>query len=141
MVPTATTSLPNNNPKTLTACIRQKAVIATRYLFVFFPRGLLSSVQHCAEWAAGAEGQEPIRKCLRSLGAVFRLAVRSRRLFARATGGQYEDSFRRDVRAALHALKALAQHPHRDHLAPAQVYTKCSSNHTNSQTQTDSIHV
>ncbi|XP_061710006.1 dedicator of cytokinesis protein 3 isoform X3 [Cydia pomonella] len=84
-------------------------------------KGLLSSVQHCAEWAAGAEGQEPIRKCLRSLGAVFRLAVRSRRLFARATGGQYEDSFRRDVRAALHALKALAQHPHRDHLAPAQV--------------------
>ncbi|KAM3961593.1 LOW QUALITY PROTEIN: dedicator of cytokinesis protein 3-like [Aphomia sociella] len=84
-------------------------------------KGLLSSVQHCAEWAAGAEGQEPIRKCLRSLGAVFRLAVRSRRLFARATGGQYEDSFRRDVRAALHALRALAQHPHRDHLAPAQV--------------------
>ncbi|XP_072940797.1 dedicator of cytokinesis protein 3 [Epargyreus clarus] len=84
-------------------------------------KGLLSSVQHCAEWAAGAEGQEPIRKCLRSLGAVFRLAVRSRGLFARATGGQYEDSFRRDVRAALHALKALAQHPHRDHLAPAQV--------------------
>ncbi|XP_063821052.1 dedicator of cytokinesis protein 4 [Ostrinia nubilalis] len=84
-------------------------------------KGLLSSVQHCAEWAAGAEGQEPIRKCLRSLGAVFRLAVRSRRLFARATGGQYEDSFRRDVRAALHALKALAQHPHREHLAPAQV--------------------
>ncbi|XP_060800928.1 dedicator of cytokinesis protein 4 [Amyelois transitella] len=84
-------------------------------------KGLLSSVQHCAEWAAGAEGQEPIRKCLRSLGAVFRLAVRSRRLFARATGGQYEDSFRRDVRAALHALKALAHHPHREHLAPAQV--------------------
>ncbi|CAH2992326.1 unnamed protein product [Chilo suppressalis] len=84
-------------------------------------KGLLSSVQHCAEWAAGAEGQEPIRKCLRSLGAVFRLAVRSRRLFARATGGQYEDSFRRDVRAALHALKALAQHPHREHLQPAQV--------------------
>ncbi|XP_045764992.1 dedicator of cytokinesis protein 3 isoform X2 [Maniola jurtina] len=84
-------------------------------------KGLLSSVQHCAEWAAGAEGQEPIRKCLRSLGAVFRLAVRSRCLFARATGGQYEDSFRRDVRAALHALKALAQHPHREHLAPAQV--------------------
>ncbi|XP_047526510.1 dedicator of cytokinesis protein 3 [Vanessa atalanta] len=84
-------------------------------------KGLLSSVQHCAEWAAGAEGQEPIRKCLRSLGAVFRLAVRSRCLFARATGGQYEDSFRRDVRAALHALKALAQHPHRDHLAPAQI--------------------
>ncbi|KOB73369.1 Uncharacterized protein OBRU01_10868 [Operophtera brumata] len=53
-------------------------------------------LDHCAEWAAGAEGQEPIRKCLRSLGAVFRLAVRSRRLFARATGGQYEDSFRRD---------------------------------------------
>ncbi|CAH0728920.1 unnamed protein product, partial [Brenthis ino] len=84
-------------------------------------KGLLSSVQHCAEWAAGTDGQEPIRKCLRSLGAVFRLAVRSRCLFARATGGQYEDSFRRDVRAALHALKALAQHPHRDHLAPAQV--------------------
>nr|XP_021207510.2 dedicator of cytokinesis protein 3 isoform X1 [Bombyx mori] len=84
-------------------------------------KGLLSSVQHCAEWAAGAEGQEPIRKCLRSLGAVFRLAVQSRRLFARATGGQYEDSFRRDVRAALHALKAFAQHPHREHLAPAQI--------------------
>ncbi|XP_037298897.1 dedicator of cytokinesis protein 3 isoform X2 [Manduca sexta] len=84
-------------------------------------KGLLSSVQHCAEWAAGAEGQEPIRKCLRSLGAVFRLAVRSRGLFARATGGQYEDSFRRDVRAALHALKAFAQHPHREHIAPAQV--------------------
>lgn len=88
---------------------------------IFFFRGLLSSVQHCAEWAASAEGQEPIRKCLRSLGAVFRLAVRSRRLFARATGGQYEDSFRRDVRAALHALKAFAQHPYKEHLAPAQV--------------------
>ncbi|KAJ8731834.1 hypothetical protein PYW08_014564 [Mythimna loreyi] len=84
-------------------------------------KGLLSSVQHCAEWAASAEGQEPIRKCLRSLGAVFRLAVRSRRLFARATGGQYEDSFRRDVRAALHALRAFAQHPYKEHLAPAQV--------------------
>ncbi|XP_041975951.1 dedicator of cytokinesis protein 4 isoform X2 [Aricia agestis] len=89
-------------------------------------KGLLSSVQHCAEWAAGAEGQEPIRKCLRSLGCVFRLAVRSRRLFARATGGQYEDSFRRDVRAALHALRQLAHHPHRDHLAPAQVALMCS---------------
>ncbi|CAG9138456.1 unnamed protein product [Plutella xylostella] len=84
-------------------------------------KGLLSSVQHCAEWAAGAEGQEPIRKCLRSLGVVFRLAVRSRLLFARATGGQYEESFKRDVRAALNALVALAQHPYREHLAPAQV--------------------
>ncbi|KAG7299843.1 hypothetical protein JYU34_016862 [Plutella xylostella] len=86
-----------------------------------YSRGLLSSVQHCAEWAAGAEGQEPIRKCLRSLGVVFRLAVRSRLLFARATGGQYEESFKRDVRAALNALVALAQHPYREHLAPAQV--------------------
>lgn len=78
-------------------------------------------MQHCAEWAAGTEGQEPIRKCLRSLGVVFRLAVRSRRLFARANGGQYEDSFKRDVRAALNALVTLAQHPYRDHLAQAQV--------------------
>lgn len=110
--------------------VRNKSIFCTciiayirdcTYYIVYHHRGLLSSVQHCAEWAAGAEGQEPIPKCLRSLGAVFRLAVRSRRLFARATGGQYEDSFRRDVRAALHALKALAQHPHREHLAPAQV--------------------
>ena len=43
------------------------------------------------------ERQDPIRKCFQSLHHVFRLIVKSRQLFSRATGGQNEDSFMLDI--------------------------------------------
>ena len=36
-------------------------------------------------------------KCFRSLEYIFKFIIQSRLLFARATGGQNEDSFRVDV--------------------------------------------
>ena len=59
--------------------------------------GLLSCVKHCAEMVPTTLKQDPIRKCFQSLNYVFKLIVASRRLFARATGGQNEDSFRYEV--------------------------------------------
>jgi dedicator of cytokinesis protein 3 len=73
-------------------------VILTRF------RGLLSSVQHCADWVGVTEKQEPIQKCFRSLESIFKFIIESRLLFARATAGQYEESFRRDLYSVLSAL-------------------------------------
>ena len=43
------------------------------------------------------ERQETIQKCFQSLHHVFRLIVKSRQLFSRATGGQNGDSFMLDI--------------------------------------------
>lgn len=48
--------------------------------------------------------QEPIQKCFKSLEYIFKLIIQSRMLFSRATGGQYEDSFRRDLYSVFSAL-------------------------------------
>lgn len=60
-------------------------------------RGLLTSVQHCADWVVSFDKQEPIQKCFKSLEYIFKLIIQSRLLFSRATGGHFEDSFRRDL--------------------------------------------
>ncbi|XP_063227619.1 dedicator of cytokinesis protein 3 [Bacillus rossius redtenbacheri] len=70
-------------------------------------KGLLSSVQHCAEWVSSTEKQEPIQKCFRSLEYIFKFIIQSRLLFARATGGQYEDSFRKDLYNVFSALSKM----------------------------------
>ncbi|XP_066992689.2 dedicator of cytokinesis protein 3 [Anabrus simplex] len=83
-------------------------------------KGLLSSVQHCADWVSSTEKQEPIQKCFRSLEYIFKFIIQSRLLFARATGGQYEDSFKRDlynVFSALHKMLATSY----DVILPTQV--------------------
>lgn len=67
-------------------------------------KGLLTSVQHCAEWVQSTEKQEPIQKCFRSLYYIFKLIIQSRLLFARATGGQYEDNFKRDLYSVFAAI-------------------------------------
>lgn len=65
--------------------------------FFFILRGLLTSVQHCADHVQAFDKQEPIQKCFKSLEYIFKLIIQSRLLFSRATCGQYEDSFRRDL--------------------------------------------
>lgn len=57
-------------------------------------------MEHCANWVVSIEKhdkQEPIQKCFRSLEYIFKFIIQSRLLCARATGGQYEDSFKRDL--------------------------------------------
>ncbi|KAG8233145.1 hypothetical protein J437_LFUL010375, partial [Ladona fulva] len=87
----------------------------------FINRGLLSSVQHCAEWALTTEKQESIGKCFRSLEYIFKFVVQSRLLFARATGGQFEDSFRRDLLAVAASLDRLLSLQNLPILIPTQV--------------------
>nr|CAD7403082.1 unnamed protein product [Timema cristinae] len=70
-------------------------------------RGLLSSVQHCADWVSSTEKQEPIQKCFRSLEYIFKFIIQSRLLFARATGGQYEDNFKKDLYNVFTALNKM----------------------------------
>lgn len=91
-------------------------------IFIFF-RGLLSSVQHCTDWVAATDKQEPFQKCFRSLEYIFKLIIQSRLLFSRATGGQYEDTFRRDLSSVFTALnKMLATSYHV--ILPTQVIAK-----------------
>ncbi|XP_075236477.1 dedicator of cytokinesis spg [Lycorma delicatula] len=73
-------------------------------------KGLLSSVRHCAEWVSNTEKQEPIQTCFRSLEYLFKFIIQSRLLFARASGGSYEDSFKRDLHLVLNALSKMLTH-------------------------------
>lgn len=73
-------------------------------MFYVLLRGLLSSIQHCAELVMSTERQEPIQKCFRSLEYIFKFVIQSRLLFSRATGGQFEDSFRYDVHRVFASL-------------------------------------
>lgn len=70
----------------------------------YFYRGLMTSVQHCAERVSSTDKQEPMQKCFGSLEYIFKFIIESRLLFSRATGGQYEDSFRRDLYHVFNAL-------------------------------------
>lgn len=63
----------------------------------FHSRGLISCVKHLSDLCPQTEKQEPIMRCFRSLEYIFKFIIQSRLLFARATGGQNEDSFRVDV--------------------------------------------
>lgn len=51
--------------------------------------------------------QEPIQKCFKSLEYIFKLIIQSRLLFSRATGGHYEDSFRRDLYSVFVSLNKM----------------------------------
>ncbi|CAB0010662.1 unnamed protein product [Nesidiocoris tenuis] len=85
------------------------AYIKDHFAAALVYKGLLSSVQHCADWVEATEKQEPILKCFRSLESIFKFIVESRLLFARATQGQYEESFNRDLYSVVDSLnKVLA---------------------------------
>lgn len=79
-----------------------------------FFRGLLTSVQHCSDWVVSFEKQEPIQKCFKSLEYIFKLIIQSRLLFSRATGGHFEDSFKRDLYSVFHSLNQMLKinNPH-----------------------------
>lgn len=83
-------------------------------------KGLLSSVQHCSEWLTTAERPEPIQKCFQSLEYIFKLIIKSRQLFAEATGGQFEESFKRDLHAVFISLNNMLSVPTYDVILPTQ---------------------
>lgn len=72
-----------------------------------FFRGLLTSVQHCADHVQTSGSQEPLQKCFRSLEYIFKFIIQSRLLFARATDGQYEETFRKDLFSLFKSLNTM----------------------------------
>lgn len=70
-------------------------------------KGLITSVQHLADCMTNAEHNEPIPKYFDSLEYIIKLIIQSRKLFSQATGGQYEDSFRRDLYGLFEALSRM----------------------------------
>lgn len=65
------------------------AYIENHFAAAVVYKGLITSVEHLALYVTKAENSEPFEKCFRSLEYIFKLIIQSRRLFARATGGQY----------------------------------------------------
>lgn len=84
-------------------------------------KGLLSSVQHCAEWVTNIDRSEAIKKCFDSLEYVFKLIIQSRKLFSNATGGQFEDSFRRDLQVVFVSLSNMLSSPSNDAVLSIQI--------------------
>ncbi|XP_050437512.1 dedicator of cytokinesis protein 3 isoform X2 [Adelges cooleyi] len=80
------------------------AYIKEHFAAALVYKGLLSSVQHCAELVMSTDRQEPIQKCFRSLEYIFKFVIQSRVLFSRATGGQFEEIFRSDVHRVFASL-------------------------------------
>lgn len=87
-------------------------------------RGLLTSIQHCADRVNATDKQEPIKKCFRSLEYIFKFIIESRLLFARATGGQFEDSFRVDVLTVFNVFNKMLTHSN-EVILPTQVNSDC----------------
>lgn len=83
-------------------------------------KGLITSVEHMAVFMTKAEHPDPFQKCFGSLEYIFKLLIQSRKLFARATGGQYEDSFRRDLHSLFSALNGMLAVPSYDVIIPTQ---------------------
>lgn len=83
------------------------AYITNHFAAALVYKGLLTSVQHCADWVVSFEKQEPIQKCFKSLEYIFKLIIQSRLLFSRATGGHFEDSFRRDLYSVFSSLNKM----------------------------------
>ncbi|GLH11496.1 uncharacterized protein GBIM_16259 [Gryllus bimaculatus] len=98
------------------------AYISGHFAAALVYKGLLSSVQHCADWVNSTEKQEPIQKCFRSLEYIFKFIIQSRLLFARATGGQYEDSFRKDLYNVFYALHKMLGSSN-DVILPTQLWS------------------
>ncbi|XP_066601007.1 dedicator of cytokinesis protein 3 isoform X2 [Prorops nasuta] len=96
------------------------AYISGHFAAALVYKGLLSSVQHCADWVTAAEKQEPIMKCFRSLEYIFKFIIQSRLLFAKATAGQYEDSFKQDLFRVFTALNKMLGLPY-DMVLPSQI--------------------
>ncbi|XP_076035833.1 dedicator of cytokinesis protein 3-like isoform X2 [Oratosquilla oratoria] len=73
------------------------AYITGHFAAALVYKGLISCVRHLSDLCPQTDKQDPILRCFRSLEYIFKFIIQSRLLFARATGGQNEDSFRIDV--------------------------------------------
>ncbi|XKL62442.1 hypothetical protein PGB90_002275 [Kerria lacca] len=96
------------------------AYIKNHFAAALVYKGLLTSIQHCAERVTATDKQEPIKKCFRSLEYIFKFIIESRLLFARATGGQFEDSFRMDVLTVFGVFNKMLTHSN-DIILPTQI--------------------
>lgn len=96
------------------------AYIENHFAAALVYKGLLSSVQHCAEWLSTSERPEPIQKCFESIEYIFKLIIQSRKLFAEATGGQFEESFRRDLQMVFISLDQMLSAPSTEVTLPTQ---------------------
>ncbi|CAD7092210.1 unnamed protein product [Hermetia illucens] len=83
-------------------------------------KGLIMSVDHLAKNMTKADRPDPLQKCFGSLEYIFKLIIQSRKLFARATGGQYEDSFRKDLHTLFCSLNGMFSVPSYDIVLPTQ---------------------
>ncbi|XP_037027423.1 dedicator of cytokinesis protein 3 isoform X2 [Bradysia coprophila] len=97
-----------------------EAYIEDHFAAALVYKGLMTSVQHLAEWLPTAERLEPVQKCFASLEYIFKLIIQSRKLFARATGGQYEDSFKQDLYSMFGVLSAMLTIPANEDIIPTQ---------------------
>ncbi|XP_049823045.1 dedicator of cytokinesis protein 3 isoform X2 [Aethina tumida] len=88
------------------------AYIKNHFAAALVYKGLLTSVQHCADYVLQFEKQEPIEKCFKSLEYIFKLIIQSRLLFSKATGGHFEDSFRRDLYSVFSSLNRMLKLNH-----------------------------
>lgn len=96
------------------------AYIENHFAAALVYKGLLSSVQHCAEWLTTSDRPEPIQKCFESIEYIFKLIIQSRRLFSEATGGQFEESFRRDFQMVFISLDQMLAAPSTETTLPTQ---------------------
>jgi dedicator of cytokinesis protein 3 len=96
------------------------AYIENHFAAALVYKGLLSSVQHCAEWLSTSERPEPIQKCFESIEYIFKLIIQSRKLFSEATGGQFEESFRRDLQMVFISLDQMLASPSTEVTLPTQ---------------------
>lgn len=81
---------------------------------------MLTSIQHCTERVTTTDKQEPIKKCFRSLEYIFKFVIESRLLFSRATGGEFEDSFKMDVLSVFTVFNKMLSNTN-DTILPTQV--------------------
>lgn len=97
-----------------------EAYIEDHFAAALVYKGLIFSVRHLAEWMSTTERREPIQKCFGSLEYIFKLIIQSRKLFARASSGQYEDSFRKDLYSLFNAFNGMLSVPTSDEIIPTQ---------------------
>lgn len=83
-------------------------------------KGLITSVQHLADCMTNTEHSEPIPKYFDSLEYIIKLIIQSRKLFSQATGGQYAESFRRDLYNLFDALSRMLSAPSNEAIVAPQ---------------------
>lgn len=97
-----------------------EAYIEDHFAAALVYKGLIFSVQHLAEYMPTTDRREPIQQCFVSLEYIFKLIIQSRKLFARATSGQYEDSFRKDLYSLFAVLNKMLLVPSTDDIIQIQ---------------------